>query len=209
MRPIVSVLEPATSLLLADLETAKDELGIAPEDTSQDARISRYLAQASSQIHRYCDRIFPMQVYRNVFHRDWWRTNLCGPLIAAAWPIVEVIGVSADGSVVDEYLVQADAGLVYRSGYSGFTAADTVLDYRAGYAQIPADIEAAAIRLVRWNQGVRGWDVDSPRDPMLRSREGSTYGRIEWFGNYTPGLEGGLPQEVAQMLDHYCRPVIA
>jgi hypothetical protein len=32
---------------------------------------------------------------------------------------------------------------------------------------------------------------------------------MEFFGSFTPGMVGGLPQEVAQMLDPYVLPVFA
>lgn len=208
-RPTVIVLEPATDPLLTDLDTAKEELGIT--DDTQDARLTRYIAQASRQIERYCQRVFSVQAYRNMWSEYPRGYFCCDALQTSEWPIVEIIGVSDGGLTLssDQVRVDANRGLLYRVSTAPVTmpwaATEVVVDFRAGFDPIPADVEAAALRLVRWNQGMRGWDADAPRDPMLRSREGSTYGRIEWFGNYTPGLQGGLPQEVAQMLAPYMR----
>ena len=213
-RPIATVLEPAEDPLLVDLETAKEELGISPDDTTQDRRLSRYLAQATSQIHEFCGRVFPLQAYRNVFAAYPHGYYRCDALQTAEFPITEVIGIGDAGIALteDQWRVDAPRGLIWRVSSAPVTmpwaASEIVVDFWAGFPTIPAVVEAAALRLVRWNQGMRGWDADAPRDPMLRSREGSTYGRIEWFGNYTPGLEGGLPQEVAQMLHPYVRTFV-
>lgn len=210
-RPTVTVLEPATDPLLVDLPTAKEELGIAVDDVSQDARLTRYLAQVTSQIHAYCNRIFPVQAYRNLWSEAPRGYVYCDALQTAEWPIVEIIGVGESGVALapEQWRVDLQRGLLWRVSTAPVTmpwaSLELVVDFWAGFPVIPAVVQAAALRLVRWNQGMRGWDADAPRDPMLRSREGSTYGRIEWFGNYTPGLQGGLPQEVAQMLRPWVR----
>ncbi len=61
MRRIVTVTSPAESYDLTDLETVKDELGIAVDDDSQDARLTRYITEASAIISDVCQRVFQVE----------------------------------------------------------------------------------------------------------------------------------------------------
>lgn len=201
MRRIVSVLTPAESLALVTLETVKQELGIAADNIAQDARLTRYISQASAQIHTYTQRIFPLQTYRNRYLADY--SPMRG-LILSAWPVVEIAVLTEDGAAVTDYELDAEPGLIWRHGWNWHTwrGAETVVDFSAGYADIPDDIEAAALRVVTLQNSVHG------RDPYLRVREGPTYGREEfWIGNMP--MDSGLPADVAQLLRHYMRPVFA
>src|SRR4051812_25856585 len=108
MRRIVSVLEPAESLALVTLETVKQELGIAADNTAQDARLTRYISQASAQIHTYTQRIFPLQTYRNRYLAD--HAPMRG-LILSAWPVTEIAVLTEDGVAVTDYELDAEPGL--------------------------------------------------------------------------------------------------
>lgn len=208
MQRTVTVIEAAESLALVDLATVKDEFGIALDDESQDARLTRYIATASAQIHGFCQRIFPAQTYRNIFLQIG-----CGALSVSERPVIELIGVSSDGAAADDYEIDNDTGLMWRLvggiRYRDWYCGTLTVDFRAGYEEIPVDVQAAAILLVRLRQGLRGWNAENPRDPALRAREADTYGRMEFFGNTMPNTVHGMPADVAQMLEHYVRPVFA
>jgi hypothetical protein len=206
--PIVTVLEPASSLALVDLATVKDELGIADNNASQDARLSRYIAQASAQIHAYCRRVFPIQAYRNVFVADWWHRHQTGALILSERPVTEILGIT-DQALLDigQYEPNLRSGMIWRLSPGllrcGWYGQEVIVDFRAGYDPIPADVQAAALRVVVLQKSVQG------RDPYLKVREAPTYGREEfWIGNM-PLLDGGLPQDVAQSLADYVNPSFA
>jgi hypothetical protein len=57
---------------LVDLPTVKDELKIT--DSSIDKSLLRWITQASAQAAKYCDRVFPVQIYQDQFFlpRDYW-----------------------------------------------------------------------------------------------------------------------------------------
>ena len=196
------MLVAAESLALVSLDEVKQELGIDPADTSQDARLQRYINQSSAQIHTYTQRIFPLQTYRNRFLAD--HAPVRG-LILSAWPVTEIVALTEDGVALTDYELNATPGLIWRQGwdcYGGWHGRETVVDFTAGYADIPDDIEAACLRVVTLQNSVHG------RDPYLRVREGPTYGREEfWIGNMP--MDSGLPADVAQLLKHYMRPVFA
>lgn len=213
-QPLVTVLEPASNSLLVDLGTVKDELGISSTDTTQDARLSRYIAQASSQIHAFARRVFPVQTYRNSFRKGSWCVDL-DALTLSETPVIEIVGIEEDGTRLDAayYQLDVNSGIVARL-MSGtyrvcWPAAETVIDFRAGYSTVPYDVQSAALLLIRLRQGLRGWNATTPRDPALKAREADTYGRMEFFGNVMPNTIGGLPSDIAGMLEHYVRPVLA
>lgn len=199
IRPEVAVLTAADSLGLVTLDVVKDELGIAADNDTQDARLSRYIAQVSAQIHSFCQRIFPAQTYRNIFLQRHFHHH---HLALSQAPVIDVLSISTDGAAIDDAMsyVDPDTGILHRM-YGG--ARETIVDFRAGYEEIPADIQAAALRTVTLQKAVQG------RDPYLKVREGPIYGREEfWVGNM-PMATGGLPQDVAQMLEPYMRRVFA
>lgn len=211
MHRIATVINPADSLLLTDVATMKDELGIAADDTSKDARLARYIAEASSQIHSFCKRIFPVQTYRNSFRQPRHCEDY-GPLILSDAPLVELLGISEDGIALDAACYETDAtpGFIWRlhDGFGwhhrprrGWRGCEVTVDFRAGFEEIPPDVAAAAIETVTYLQSVRG------RDPLLKAREGPTYGREEWWIGPMPQMTGGLPQRAAQMLEGYLQPV--
>jgi hypothetical protein len=205
MNRITRVLVPAPSLDLVDLQTVKLELGIAPDDPAQDMIIERYIAASSAKAHSYCSRIFPVQTYQDTFTRQppgWYNGHHPEILALAQRPVIEVLSVAMDGGAlaVDGYQIDYDAGwlrAVSSSGVGYWTGAQVVVEYMAGFADIPDDVEAAVLELVTTRVSAQG------RDPMLRSRDGPTYGREEFWLGGGPGQQSGMPERVAQDLEHY------
>jgi hypothetical protein len=105
------------------------------------------------------------------------------------------------GLVLDtDYRLDADAGIVFRAGHDyrsgtwhGFHSdGHLVAIYSAGYDPIPDDVQAECIRLVA------GLYHAQTRDPLLKSRDGPTYGREEFWIGQAP---------VSKTLDRYIRIV--
>lgn len=174
---ITRVTTPADSLALVTLDQAKAALGIAPGDTSQDAALTQHIAAVSQAINNWCDRIFVMQVYR-----DQWR-GACGwfgePVVTRQYPIavdgegVPLVAVVEDGVALDPgYLeVYPETGALYRldgGGPGTWGAGLLVIDYTAGYAEIPADVQGACLEWVGMRYGAVASGAVG-RDPGLRS----------------------------------------
>jgi uncharacterized phiE125 gp8 family phage protein len=209
MQRIEAVLEPAVSLALVDLDVVKDELGIALDNTAQDARLRRFIAQASAQIQSYCRRVFAVQTYRNTFVRGFMSWPTTGSLVLSEQPVTEILGITDDDALLElsDYEADLKSGMLCRLAPGMlrccWSARQTIVDFKAGYTQIPDDVQAAALRVITLQRSVQG------RDPYLKVREGPTYGREEfWIGNM-PLLTGGLPPDVAQLLDGYVKPAFA
>ena len=62
---VLTVLTPATSRALTTLGTAKDELGIS--GTDDDARLSRWIDEASERIETYLGRVLASETVREIF----------------------------------------------------------------------------------------------------------------------------------------------
>ncbi len=79
-------------------------------------------------------------------------------------------------------------------------ALPVTVQYYAGWATVPPDVEQACLRLVTERYHSRG------RDPTIRATEGPTIGRKEyWVGG--PPKSGAIPLEIAGILDNYRVPV--
>lgn len=72
---------------LVDLETVKDELGIAQDDTSRDVTLQREIVQVSALVQSYCGRIFVVEDIVDTFVREGWGGYRNGPLSLSRFPI--------------------------------------------------------------------------------------------------------------------------
>src|SRR5690606_32160216 len=96
---------------LTTIEAARQQLGLGPSHTSQDAVLARMINSASDAIRTYCDRDFA---------RAQRTDRLEGPggpvLLLPLYPVLQVESVIADGTLVpvEEYDVDAQAGRLIR-----------------------------------------------------------------------------------------------
>lgn len=215
LRRTDTVLAAAACFDLVDLETVKDELAVPQGDYLPDAQYKRYIAQVSAAVHGQIDpRVLPVQSYRNTYRwdagwfgqRDWYRQRYEIELSLSQYPVQSISSVTENGIALDasDYELDADAGLIRRlsgGAYTPWRASEIIIEFEAGYSTIPADIVGIVLRLITMRAKGRN------RDPMLREREGPTYGRESFWVGGTPDMRGGMPLEMAQVLDRY-RPVL-
>ena len=165
---ISRVTTAAPSHDLITLGQAKAALGIAVDDTSQDAAVGQHIAAASLAVENYCDRVFVVQTYR-----DQWRTPrnrlMPGePLRTRQFPIITVAAITDEaGATLDplSWEVENQTGAFYRLDgvmVTTWTGLLLTIDYDAGFDPIPSDVQAAALEWfhVRW--------IAQGRDPMLQ-----------------------------------------
>jgi len=171
---ITRVITPAETLDLVTLDQAKAMLGIAAGDTSQDAQIAQHIAASSLAINHMCNRIFAVQTYRDQVRGAYgcWGE----PFVTRQYPIVvdeesglPLVAVTEGGAALDAALFETDPpqGRLYRLDSGGaplaWGSATLVVDYTAGFAEIPADVQGACLEWVGIRYGAVG------RDPALRS----------------------------------------
>lgn len=113
---ITQLLEPPASYTLTTLANIKDELGLNSSDTSNDATLTRMLNEESAGIARYCNRVFGLATWQDVYRpqRGVWGEGVrsaLNPLKLTRWPfqgpVVEIIGNTYEG----EQLVDGIASL--------------------------------------------------------------------------------------------------
>lgn len=81
-------------------------------------------------------------------------------------------------------------------------ALPTQVNYAAGYATVPADLEMATLQMVTARYSSRG------RDPNLMMRnQGGTVGEERFWVGAPPGQNGPFPPEIQALLNKYRVPV--
>jgi hypothetical protein len=227
---VTTLITPAASYDLVDLETVKAELQILNTDTTNDDWLSSAITQVSGAIARYCNRSdatasqasFPEEAVQDLFYpeRDPYPYQVPGgeaKLQLSHWPITGVQSVTiTDPPGVDTVLVQdtdfvvdaAPGQLIRLDKYMAYPTTwppiKTIVVYTGGYPDIPADVTVAALRWMVLRYAERG------RDPMLRSIEQPLVGTKSYWGGGPGGnRSGGIPQEIAEMLAPYRQPVVA
>jgi hypothetical protein len=139
---------------LCSLEYLKAALGIASDETSDDAKFTALIQMASGQIAAWCGRDFKVVDITDEL-RDGDDSAL---LTLVHTPIVSVSALSIDGQVIDpaeakvypNYIKFDDSGEYsarLRSSGRIFPAGcqNVKVSYRAGYSVIPAEISDACV----------------------------------------------------------------
>jgi hypothetical protein len=136
-----------------------------------------------------------------------------GTPIAFGIEVKQTISLAAAGASVNRLSAGIDYAIDGRNGelirlnsFSGvatmWEALPTAITYSAGFATIPDDIVVAALRWMVLRKSERS------RDPMLREFNEPLIGtKTYWVGG--PPSSGGVPQEIAALLQNYRIPVIS
>lgn len=213
---ITTVTSPAASQDLVALALVKAELGAT--DTAFDTLLSAWISRASAAVAQYCNRTFAAETLRDdvLPERDpypWQVPGAFAPLQLTRRPVLAspAVTVSVMGEALDpatDFLVDPAAGQIIRLDTAGrpraWTPDPISVVYRAGYEQIPADVQDACIRLVRVQ-----WWLRKRGDPMMRAEDLPGVRKVEWWVDTSAEANGALPRDVADLLDNYRVPVIA
>lgn len=211
-RTITTVVTPASDTTLTTLAIMKDELGIT--DTLSDAKLTRYIAEASAAAQQYCNRIFAVETIKDEFWptRDAYPTMIPGgeePLMLSRWPLVAVSSVIEDTTTLTvdvDYRVDLAKGQLVRLDSVGYPkrwpAYHLTVQYTAGFNPIPSDVAGKIVRMVT------GRYYASGRDPALMSENipGVREYRV-WVP--TGSDAGNMPPDVVDVLNNYRTPVVA
>jgi len=168
---------------LTTLSTVKEYLGLT--GTGEDLLLNRLIDWATDFIHSHCGRIFPQGGYDEYIDGDGTET-----LLSHQFPTLSVSSLEVDGAVKDSasFVLYAPLGLLrLKSGVFPRGKKNVRLQYTAGYATIPKDIEQACIELV----ALKYYDRGSARLGVA-SKEGTSF-------------VSQLPQEIRQVLELYKR----
>lgn len=215
---VSAVQSAATDDSLVELDEIKSELKIDANDTSNDVWLERAIGQVSRSICSYCNRKFHVETMLDVFYvqQDPYPYQLPGGVLAlqlARWPVKNLLGVTQRLSAATthtltegtDFALDGGVGQLLRldtnAGMTRWEALPVSVNYAAGFDNIPDDVVVAALRWMVWRWSER------TRDPTLKATQQPDYGtKSYWVGG--PPMSGGVPQEIAALLDNYRVPVI-
>lgn len=171
---------------MVTLPAVKTAMGIA--GTADDAWLGDLIGRASAAVVSFCGWPILAGSYSETVETDG-RTHT---IVLARWPITAVIGLTLDGVDVTADLswkIQAGGGLTRWKDHRPvpWPRGALVVEYDAGHATAPDDIQAATIELVRQ------W-FDRDRDPTVKS---TSYNGTETSYVVNPA---GLPAVVRDLL---------
>jgi hypothetical protein len=206
---ITTIITPAASYDLVDIGVVAEELGTTEGDAPV---IRRLISRASAAIAQYCNRVFVAEVVKDDIwpQRDpypWQIPGGVAPLQLTRWPVMQINSVTENGiALVDvtDFRIDQTKGQLTRldgSGYPRKWPAFTIaVQYKGGYEAIPADIQDAALRMVRAR-----W-LGRHRDPMLRQESIPGVRDVTYW--IAAGDSGGnMPPDVTDILDNDRAPI--
>jgi hypothetical protein len=218
MDSILTVINPASSYDLVDLDTVKDELGIPPSDISMDAKLQRWISSTSQRLSNICGVVFPEENVSEVFRLlgsgygysnypyHGYSYGFSGqpyglPIRLRRRPVTLVATVTENTTALlpDAYETDLPGGLIYRltSNCRGNWCGSSVnVEYSAGYYPIPADVQDAALAIIRHKYAASG------RDPLLKRFTIENVGSEDyWVPLSQQGVYEGLPPDLQPVAD--------
>lgn len=213
MKSSLVVTTAATSTDLTVLATVKEELGIAPQDNTNDAVLQKAIRRASGIVTEYCGQKFAQETVTETFWPEYSRGG-CSlqmtSLLLTRRPIVSITSLTIDGTEKSssEYRFNSASGevaAISSSGYPSFwgIAQGAVVVYTAGYAlldNLPDGIEDAVLTLIRL-----AW-FDKGRDPRVKGESAPNIASFDyWVGEIG---KSGMPPEVVSRLEPHRPPVV-
>lgn len=150
---LTTLITAPLSASLTTLANIKDDLDIPDADTSNDKRLTRYIAEESAAIANYCNRIFGLATWQDDFRpeRGIWGEGTRGahnPLKLTRCPMavntVNLIGNTHSSSLVDG--LSSTAGLAAGQLVSGpgIPSGATILSVNTGASSLQLSVPATA-----------------------------------------------------------------
>jgi hypothetical protein len=195
MKRISAIVGSAEDQIFSTVGNIKSDLGITV--STDDAYLGRALAAASADIVMYCNRSFLRDTIDDTFFMDGCHSAL----VLSRTPVASVTSVTQAGTVLDPtgYTFDAATGIIYRVDTNGnlrdWEILTTVVRFIGGYEDVPADLEAACIAMVKSKRSnrTRANDLKSEKIPDV-------YEATYWVAG--PG-DGSFPVEIGGTLDRY------
>lgn len=201
---MLEIITAATDSRLISIEAARVAIGLADDDTSQDAALQALIDQASAAIVSFIGQPLARQTYRETV----WSRSASDSLMLSRFPVASIASVGVDGADIDAdgYRVDLATGIVHRRSPTRcgpfWPAGETVVEYAAGYelpGDLPADIQRAAILMLRQSHSAGG------RDPLLRSEDTDGVASFTYFA----AGSSAVPLEAQALLSPYQTVAVA
>lgn len=159
---MLETVTPAVNNKLTTLIKVKTEL--QPTTAADDAFLTELIDQASNTITSFCLRPFMRETYRETV------TGQGGVfLLLARTPLATIRSVAGDAGSITDFTAWSAAGMLYRK--NRWAQGQTyVVEYDAGYADAPGDVERACTDLVK------AFFLARQRDPAITNEKIGDYG---------------------------------
>jgi hypothetical protein len=194
---MLTVVTAASSRRLTTVEHVRADLGLAA-GAPTDEQINRFIDQASAAAERFCRRTFAREVVLQTLRS----CDLNRSLVLERGPVASIESVTWNGAAVPVEEFEVDRGFLWRVGSHGhrhyWGGSALAVQYAAGYvlpgadgADLPPDVERAAILLVGASLSVQG------RDPLVKSEDVDGVSATSWW---VPGARSALASPEAEQL---------
>lgn len=206
---MLTVITAAASQDLVALSTVKSALGVT--DNKQDDTLARLISQASAMIASYCNRVFIQETVTETFRAEhqlrfttYRQDQRNAFLLLKRRPLATILSVTECAISLDstEYDVDLKEATLERvcGERSAYWSGTSIVTYIGGYllADVPADLQGAAIDLVAYSQ------QRAAHDPTLRTRD--IPGVMST--TYQNRIVTGIPDYIATVLDEHRNPSI-
>jgi hypothetical protein len=169
---MLEVITPATDPWLLTLDQMKEAMGVTLNDGTRDAELNQLRASLSAQIYSALNIAIgngAEPTLRRETLREVQIGPASGPLILARRHRVKLLSLTGwhGGTTLDDYFVEDESGIVKRPGRhmwgcSGGGAGRVVIEYEAGFDEVPPALVAAAMDMVRLFRS------ETNRDPLVK-----------------------------------------
>lgn len=206
---MITIADPNDDRSLLSATEMRAAVGLATTDSSKDAILNPLNNYVAAMITKACKvakaGAIPPTLRDETVTETFVNKSLQRSLVLARRPVIEIISVTQTGSGLSEsdYLVDAASGVLYRSGTGWFSdrfgqcsfwgVGNTVVEYTAGYEEVPDDLKYAAIKFLQAEY------VTGTRDPNLKSLTIEGVSSREWWVSDKP-VTSSVPGEVMDIL---------
>lgn len=207
---MLEIVTPADDPNLLTIEEARVAVGLAEDNTTADDQLNRLIARVSSEIYSACriargsgaPRTIRQETVKETKFFPGGRSLILARRHEITLTSFSIGGVaySATGLIVD-----GDAGVVRGvtgTEYTEWPRGLAIIDYEAGFDEVPPDLIGAASDLLRI------FYSSESRDPLVKSVRVDVDGIDEvetqyWVGATSSSPALGLPSDIAARLSPY------
>lgn len=213
---VTTVVTPAANYNLTTLLAVLGDLNINNADEQTNFYLKRLITQCSAIVSQYCNRVFASETVLDTIYptRDDYPYQVpggVGVLQLSRWPVSAIASVTEGTKALvqdTDFKAALDAGQLIRLCQGAVVpfsvrwgACPVAVQYTAGYASVPPDLESAVIQMIKAKYFARG------RDPYIKSEEVTGVQSYQYW--VQAGSGGGMPPDISDVLDNYRQPVIA
>ncbi|TPM19779.1 hypothetical protein [Mesorhizobium sp. B2-3-6] len=217
MRSTFTVVTPAANPSLLTIEQLRAAAGLTAGDASRDGELTELGARVSADIASACqvrgDGVHVPTLRSETVRETFRQRGRDDMLFLARRFVSDLVSVSDAGTtlVTDDTDLDAEAGLLQKicgTRTLVWTRGDAIVEYTAGFTDVPADLAGAAMDLARLRLSA------DARDPLVKSEsveipDVRTVRHDFWVGAIPGSSAGPVPADILAKLSRYINVAVA